>query len=60
MGRETLPTGGKILPYIVGNRSLELGPKDIESKHVTESVQNLLGNLRGGGRKRDRGVTSVT
>ena len=35
----------------------ELSPKDIVSKHVTESVQNLLGNLRGGGRKRAGGVS---
>jgi hypothetical protein len=35
-------------------------PQGIVSKHVTESVQNLIGILRGGGRKRARGVTSVT
>ena len=29
-------------------------------KHVTESVQILIGNLRGGERKRARGVTSLT
>ena len=57
--RETLRTGGKILTDITENKSPELSPKDIESKRVTESVQNLIGNLRGGGRKRDRGVSSV-
>ena len=57
MSRETLRTGGKILSDIAENRSPELRPKDIVSKHVTESVQNLIGNLRGGGRKRTRGVS---
>ena len=37
-----------------------MNPKDIVSKHVTVSVQNLIANLRGGGRKRASGVTSVT
>ena len=60
VGHETLRTGGKILTDIAENRSPELCPKDIVSKHVTESVQNLIRNLRGGGRKRARGVTSVT
>jgi len=55
--RETLRTGGKILTHIAENRSPELSPKDIVSKHVTESVQNLTVNLRGGGRKRTRGVS---
>ena len=41
------------------NKSPELSPKDIVSKHMTESGQNLIGNLRGGGRKRARGVLSV-
>ena len=35
-------------------------PKNIVSKHVTESVKNVIGNLCGGGRIRARGVTSVT
>ena len=54
--RETLRTGGKILTDIAGDRLPQLSPKDIVSKHVTESVQNLIGNLRGGGRKLVRGV----
>jgi len=58
VGRETLRTGGKILTDIAENRSPELSPKDIVFKHVTESLQNLIGNLRGGGRKRARGVSS--
>jgi hypothetical protein len=58
--RETLRTGGKILTDIAENKSPELSLKEIVSKHVTESVQNLIGNLRGGGRKRARAVSSVT
>jgi len=58
--RETLRTRGKILIDVAQKMSPELSPKDIVSKHVTESVQSLFGNLRGGGRKRARGVTSVT
>jgi hypothetical protein len=58
--RETLLTGGKILTYIAENKSPEVSPKYIVSNHVTESVSNLIGNLRGGGRKRARGVTSMT
>ena len=60
VGRETLRTGGKILTEIAGNNSPKLSPKVIVSKHLTESVQILIGTLRGGGRKRARGVTSVT
>ena len=50
-------TGGKILTDIAENKSPELSPKDIVSKHVTESVQNLMGNLRGGGPKQTSGVS---
>jgi len=60
VGRETLRTGVKILTDIAEKRSPKLSPKDIVSKHVFESVQNLIGNLRGGRRKRARGVSSVT
>jgi hypothetical protein len=60
VGRETLRTGGKILKDIVENKSPEVNTKDIVTKHVTESVQNLIGNLRGGGPKRARGFTTVT
>ena len=48
--RKTLRTGGKILTDIAENKSSEVSPKDIVSKHVTESVPNLLGNTRGRGR----------
>ena len=60
LGSETLRTGGKFLTDIAENRLHELSPKDIVCKHVTDSVQNLIGNLRGGGRKRARGVLSLT
>ena len=60
VGRETLRTGGKILTDIAENKSPEVRPRGIVSKHVTESVQNLISNLRGGGSKLARGVTSVT
>ena len=35
-------------------------PQEFGVKHVTESVQYLIANLRGGVRKRARGVTSLT
>jgi len=57
VGRETLRTGGKILTDIAENKSPELSPKDIVSKHVTESVQILIANLCGGVRKRARDVS---
>jgi len=58
--RETLRTGGMILTVFAKNKSPEASPKNNVSKHVTELVQNIIGNLRGGGRRRTRGVTSVT
>jgi len=56
VGCETLRTGGKIQTDIAENKSPKVSPKDIVPQHVTESVQNLIGNLRGGGRKLVRGV----
>ena len=50
MSRETLRTAGKIITDIVVNKSHEDTPKDIVSKHVTVSVQYIIGNLRGCGR----------
>jgi len=55
--REPLRAGGKILTDIAENNSPELSPKDIVPKHVTESVQNLIGSLRGCGRKLARSVS---
>lgn len=53
LGRETMRTGGKILSEIAENRSPDVKARDIISKHVSESKQNLIGKLRGhGARKR--------
>ena len=58
MGREKLRTGGKILTDIA-----ERSPTDtttagfIVSKHVTESAQRFINNLRSRGRKRARSET---
>ena len=60
MGRETLSTGGKILCDITENKSPDLSPKDIVSKHMYEWAQNVVGNLRGGGRKRAICVSTLT
>ena len=60
VGHETFRTGDKILTDNAENNSPELDTKDILSKHVTESVQNLIGNLRGGSRKGARVVVKVT
>jgi len=60
VGRETMHTGSKIRSDIVCNKSPEVRPKDIASKHVSESGPILKGNMRGAGRKRATGVTSVT
>jgi len=50
--RETLRTGGENLTDIMENKSPDVSRKDIESKHVNESVQNLICTLRVRGRKR--------
>ena len=42
------------------DKSPEVSPEDKVSINVTQSVQNLKGNLRGVVRKRARDVTSVT
>jgi len=52
VGLETLRTRGIILTDIVENKSPDVSNKNILSKHVTESVQNLIGNLRSRGCKR--------
>jgi hypothetical protein len=54
LGRETLRTGGEILADIADNKSPDISARDIISKHVGETTQNLIGRLRGGGRKRKR------
>jgi len=49
VGRETLRIRRKNLTDIVQNKSQDVSPKDIVSKHMTESVQNLIVNLRSRG-----------
>ena len=53
-GRETLRTGGKILQDIADNSSPDVKAHDIVSKHIGETTRNLIGKLRGKGRKRKR------
>ena len=56
LGREALRTGGKILTDIADNP--ETGIKEIISKHVQSTVQNLGTKMTGRGRKRKRRSTS--
>jgi len=51
VGREVLRTGGNIMTEIAANPG-QTG--DILSKHATETTQNIIKKLRGGGRKRKR------
>jgi len=51
LGREALRTGGNIMTEIAANPGQT---NDIISKHATESTQNIIKKLRGGGRKRKR------
>jgi len=54
LGRETLRTVGDILTDIA--RSTDEHPRDIVSRRFNETAQNLIGKLRGRGRKRKAGV----
>jgi hypothetical protein len=56
LGREALRTGSKILTDISENP--QAGTRDIISKHVTDTTQNIIRKLRGGGRKRKRASPS--
>ena len=56
LGREALRTGGKILTDIADNP--QTGIKEIISKHVQSTVQNLGSKMTGRGRKRKRRSTS--
>ena len=56
LGREALRTGGKILTDIADNP--DTGIKEIISKHVQSTVQNLGTKMTGRGRKRKRRSTS--
>jgi len=53
-GRETLRTGGDILTHIA--RSTDEDPRDIVSRRLSETAQNLIGKLRVRIRKRRAGV----
>ena len=56
LGREALRTGGKILTDVADNP--QKGIKEIISKHVQSTVQNLGSKMTDGGRKRKRRSTS--
>jgi len=56
LGREALRTGSKILTDIADNS--QTGIKEIISKHVQSTVQNLGSKMTGRGRKRKRRSTS--
>jgi len=56
LGREALRTGGRILTDIADNP--QTGIKEIISKHVQSTVQNLGTKMTGRGRKRKRRSTS--
>jgi len=58
LGRETLRPGGDILTHIARS-SPDINPRNIFSKHVTATMQNLIAKLRGRGRKRKRSVKIV-
>jgi len=54
VGRETIRTGGDILTDIARSTDDE-NPRDIISRRFKETAQNLIGKLRGIGRKRKAG-----
>jgi hypothetical protein len=55
VGRETLRTGGDILTDTARSSGDEK-PRDIISRRLNETAENLIGKLRGRGRKRMAGV----
>lgn len=56
LGRESLRTGGRILTDMA-DRTPDVSARDIVTKRVGETTQNLIGKLRGkGSRKRKRSV----
>jgi len=57
LGTEALRTGGRILTGIADNPT-HANVRQIISKNVTESLQNISSKMRGQGRKRKRRVTS--
>ena len=58
LGRDSLRTGSDILTDIA-HSSPDQNPRDIVSKHVTQSTQNLIAKLRVRVRKRKRSGKTV-
>ena len=55
MGRETLPTDGKIVTDNASSKStVNVSAGDMVSKHITVTNQNFVGKLSGRSRKRAR------
>jgi hypothetical protein len=52
VGRQTLRTVGELLSDMAENTSPDVSAGDIVCRLVSESAQNLIGKLRGRGRKR--------
>ena len=52
VGRETLRTGGRILSNLADNTDGDVKPRHIIAKHVGDSAQTLIQNMRGKGRNR--------
>jgi hypothetical protein len=51
VGKETLRTGGNILADMA-NKPPGASTQDIVSRNLTESTQNVVKKLRGGGRRK--------
>ena len=47
VGRETMRTGGKILSDLADNTSSDVKLRHNIEKHVSDSAQNLIQDLRG-------------
>ena len=60
LGPESVRTEGKILADLAQNTNSDVTPRDILSKYLSESTQNLIGKvLSGRGRKRKRNTTTA-
>jgi hypothetical protein len=57
LGREALRTGGKFLTDIADNPQARA--RNIISQNVSDSTQNLINKIRGGGRKRKRASSAA-
>ena len=56
LGRESVRTGGNILADLAQNTNTDVTPRDIVSKHLSETVGNVLS---GRGRKGKRNATTT-